>query len=43
MMAITNKQSQRLIRLPLWIGLTEQQQILIVKVLEKELERVCRN
>ena len=31
---VTNQQSERLVRLPLWVGLTEQQQTKIVKVLQ---------
>ena len=31
---VTNVQSERLVRLPLWIGLTEQQQDMVVVVLE---------
>jgi dTDP-4-amino-4,6-dideoxygalactose transaminase len=34
-LAVTIKQSRRLVRLPLWIGLTEQQQDKVVAVLEK--------
>jgi dTDP-4-amino-4,6-dideoxygalactose transaminase len=30
---MTNKQSERLVRLPLWVGLTEQQQLRVVDVL----------
>ena len=31
---VTNSQSERLIRLPLWVGLTEQQQVKVVDVLK---------
>ncbi|MSR12943.1 MAG: dTDP-4-amino-4,6-dideoxygalactose transaminase [Gammaproteobacteria bacterium] len=30
---VTNRQSERLVRLPLWVGLTEQQQLRVVDVL----------
>jgi dTDP-4-amino-4,6-dideoxygalactose transaminase len=33
-LTITNTQSDRLIRLPLWVGLTEQQQVKVVDVLK---------
>ena len=32
---VTERQSERLIRLPLWVGLTEQQQVRVVDVLAK--------
>jgi dTDP-4-amino-4,6-dideoxygalactose transaminase len=38
--AVTNSQSERLIRLPLWVGITEQQQERVVDVLSKTLSRV---
>ena len=31
---ITNKQAERLVRLPLWLGLTNEQQAYIVEVLK---------
>ena len=36
-LSITNRQSERLIRLPLWVGLSEDDQAYIVDVLEKSL------
>ena len=36
-LAITNQQSERLIRLPLWVGLTEEQQVHIVNILSSAL------
>lgn len=36
---ITNKQSERIIRLPLWIGLTEQQQDKVIHILSIEINR----
>ena len=36
-MDVTNAQSERLVRLPLWIGLTEQQQNRIVDILSRAL------
>ena len=36
---VTNVQSERLIRLPIWIGLTEQQQDMVVVVLENATKR----
>jgi dTDP-4-amino-4,6-dideoxygalactose transaminase len=33
-MDLTERQSERLLRLPLWMGLTEQQQVRVVSVLE---------
>lgn len=41
-MTITDKQSDRLIRLPLWIGLTEEQQLAIVGALTKAISRAVR-
>ena len=32
-LAVTNDQSERLVRLPLWVGLSEQQQERIIAVL----------
>lgn len=34
---VTNQQSERLIRLPLWVGLSEEQQSKVVSVLEKAI------
>tara|TARA_R110000851_G_scaffold73980_2_gene163316 strand:- start:81426 stop:82562 length:1137 start_codon:yes stop_codon:yes gene_type:complete len=34
-LAITNQQSERLIRLPLWVGLSEEQQVHIANILSK--------
>ncbi|QIM48058.1 dTDP-4-amino-4,6-dideoxygalactose transaminase [Pusillimonas sp. DMV24BSW_D] len=36
-LAITNQQSERLIRLPLWVGLTEEQQIHIANILSRAI------
>ena len=33
-MDVTNTQSRRLIRLPLWVGISEQQQNKVIAVLE---------
>ena len=38
-MDVTNRQSERLIRLPLWVGLTETQQDRVVNVLASEVAR----
>lgn len=38
---VTNRQSERLIRLPLWVGLTEDQQARIVDVLTSSLPLHC--
>ena len=38
---VTEKQAERLIRLPLWVGLTRAQQDRVVEVLEKVLEMCC--
>ncbi|CAN1568824.1 WecE Predicted pyridoxal phosphate-dependent enzyme apparently involved in regulation of cell wall biogenesis [Burkholderiaceae bacterium] len=39
-MANTDAQSERLVRLPLWVGLTKQQQVKVVTVLENEIRRL---
>ena len=36
-MAVTDRQSERLIRLPLWVGLTHEQQDRVIAVLEAAL------
>lgn len=36
---ITNRQSERLVRLPLWLGLTEAQQIRVIDVLTQAISR----
>ena len=39
-MDVTNTQSERLIRLPLWVGLSEEQQVLVVTTLQECLTRL---
>ena len=39
-MDVTNRQSERLVRLPLWVGLTEAQQDRVVNVLANQVARV---
>jgi dTDP-4-amino-4,6-dideoxygalactose transaminase len=41
-LAITNAVAQQLIRLPLWIGLSEPDQLKVVKVLENALKTILR-
>jgi len=36
-MDVTNRQSESLIRLPIWIGLSTSQQIEVVEILQKAL------
>lgn len=38
---VTNRQSERLVRLPLWVGLTEQQQDRVIDVLKIAINRYC--
>ena len=38
---VTNHQSERLVRLPLWIGITAQQQERVVSVLKKAISNNC--
>ncbi len=38
---ITTRQSERLVRLPLWVGLTVEQQNYVVDILQKSLRRNC--
>lgn len=38
---VTDKQSERLVRLPLWVGLTEQQQDRVIDVLKAAVNRYC--
>jgi len=41
-LSVTVRQSERLIRLPMWLGLKEQQQDKVVRVLEESLRRNSR-
>ena len=40
-MDVTDKQSERLIRLPLWMGLSDEQQDRVVKILASTLYSIC--
>jgi dTDP-4-amino-4,6-dideoxygalactose transaminase len=39
---VTRKQAERLIRLPLWVGITEQQQDRVVAILKRANEFLCQ-
>jgi dTDP-4-amino-4,6-dideoxygalactose transaminase len=42
-MAVTNTQSERLLRLPLWVGLTEQQQDMVVNAVIHAVSGSCES